>query len=1310
MVKLTPSDHVNLGAFVIMIAIVMFSFLTSDFATINPSITGAVVKQETVGDVFYDIGYESLGENELIYAGDYAKILINITNATTMNPLNNAACQYKIGSGNYSTANYRTSKNRYESSSELFSTAGTYQYIVYCNMSSYGVADINDTNSLTVYDLLPDFIIEVDAPGSSSAESNVNISFTITNQGSNFNGNVIFGIDFGDGYEVASQTVYLSGSSAETSILHTYSNIGDYTIEATVDPIDSTSESNENNNEDTDIISIYNSSAQPITCGGIGSPVSMSSDFYCDGQIYFTVDDLTLDCNNYKIYGDGKYSGQRGIYTAVPLTIKDCVISDYEIGIHGNGAITLINSTIKSTKKGIILNATGNNLTRNIFKGNTLAIHNLRESTINNNDFPSNTKHLNTTLNTDFENNYFATEFYQEILDDIINDSVTVDIIPFMNGSVRKEDSVELNPDFDGPELNVSITKEERDYTTKVKIKVNTSENASCKASEKSESYSNMDKLNSTDNIRHNIDISFMEEKTVNIYITCKDTESNPTNFISDNITIRSSIDIALGELKSEIEYYKDQKEDYEDQKDDYKKDLAKEDDPDTKEIIQEYIDELDIEISYYAKLKKYAEDLQDDLQDINNKTEDLQDDYLDEYEEDIYNLTINISDTDDIIEDMIDEESEDIYDVLKDKYNNLKTLYSKYDLNESKVREKKDLRNDHIVLFYEKEKLDMQAEIDRYLDLDELGTTVDYDIISTFEDEIDDLDDDIAEAKEEETIDDYELDIIVLENQITLNGQYKNKLNKLLDQVEDGLKYSNKNDDYKTVQELTILESKIENDIDNLDSDAETLDSDLDKKKEDLSNFESGSTTTTSTGDGNVRITITNATGSKVSQTVNDSTIYLSKATVTLYPQNNESGYIDINKLSSSPYTDEANITTFEWYNISMTADLLISLIQLEFQINNEFLTGLNTTSNDVSLYVYDNVTDGWKIAATTSQGNGTPYTFKSSVTEMGAIALGYLASNGINNSGEGPMCRPNWLCGNYSVCNENGTQNRTCIDANNCSNNNQPRTDVKQCAEETCFDEIENQDEEGVDCGGSCAQSCVTVEKAKTIPETKEKNLSALSIFLVVIIIVSTLGLVVEQVVIIKRKKKKKEMEQQPKLKNTKESKQEIEKQMKKDELQQGQAENAKAAEQQTQSEQKREYFNYQLIDQVCKKLFKYEGVDAIKAELTSQTGDSQTGDYIVQLTNYIFGKLEAGGRPGEIDEEFIKQGWDENEARHIVDYIATQYLVHQMEEYYSISEPSEDENKAMKDMFASEGYSEDLVDKAFLIFEQRNNEKNG
>ncbi len=71
---------------------------------------------------------------------------------------------------------------------------------------------------------------------------------------------------------------------------------------------------------------------------------------------------------------------------------------------------------------------------------------------------------------------------------------------------------------------------------------------------------------------------------------------------------------------------------------------------------------------------------------------------------------------------------------------------------------------------------------------------------------------------------------------------------------------------------------------------------------------------------------------------------------------------------------------------------------------------------------------------------------------------------------SGSSYSCTPRWQCRDWSECSINGTQFKICFDLNGCSEH-YTKHFYRNCTYiPTCFDGVQNGDEEGVDCGGHC------------------------------------------------------------------------------------------------------------------------------------------------------------------------------------------------------------------------------------------------
>jgi|GEM_PF-3253908 len=68
------------------------------------------------------------------------------------------------------------------------------------------------------------------------------------------------------------------------------------------------------------------------------------------------------------------------------------------------------------------------------------------------------------------------------------------------------------------------------------------------------------------------------------------------------------------------------------------------------------------------------------------------------------------------------------------------------------------------------------------------------------------------------------------------------------------------------------------------------------------------------------------------------------------------------------------------------------------------------------------------------------------------------------------GELCVERWECSEWSFCNTTSVQYRTCRDMSRCGTQFSAPDTQQNCQPETCRDGKLNQDEEGIDCGGSC------------------------------------------------------------------------------------------------------------------------------------------------------------------------------------------------------------------------------------------------
>ena len=99
--------------------------------------------------------------------------------------------------------------------------------------------------------------------------------------------------------------------------------------------------------------------------------------------------------------------------------------------------------------------------------------------------------------------------------------------------------------------------------------------------------------------------------------------------------------------------------------------------------------------------------------------------------------------------------------------------------------------------------------------------------------------------------------------------------------------------------------------------------------------------------------------------------------------------------------------------------------------------------------------------------------------------------------------ICEEKWDCNDWSICTE-GLHTRACMDLRNCGTNTTRPIESETCSKiSTCYNNIIDGDETGIDCGGSCG-ACRIVEKPSQIKIISLITLVTLSLILIVISVI--------------------------------------------------------------------------------------------------------------------------------------------------------------------------------------------------------------
>ncbi len=82
---------------------------------------------------------------------------------------------------------------------------------------------------------------------------------------------------------------------------------------------------------------------------------------------------------------------------------------------------------------------------------------------------------------------------------------------------------------------------------------------------------------------------------------------------------------------------------------------------------------------------------------------------------------------------------------------------------------------------------------------------------------------------------------------------------------------------------------------------------------------------------------------------------------------------------------------------------------------------------------------------------------------------------------------CETNWSCTDWSACTPAGDQSRTCTDGNACGTTQGKPSDTQHCSYDFCHDGLQNNNEEGMDCGGNCSEC---IDKVTDANQDKTKQ----------------------------------------------------------------------------------------------------------------------------------------------------------------------------------------------------------------------------
>lgn len=192
----------------------------------------------------------------------------------------------------------------------------------------------------------------------------------------------------------------------------------------------------------------------------------------------------------------------------------------------------------------------------------------------------------------------------------------------------------------------------------------------------------------------------------------------------------------------------------------------------------------------------------------------------------------------------------------------------------------------------------------------------------------------------------------------------------------------------------------------------------------------------------------------------------------------------------------ENTNVTV--WTNLSIPESLVLTRNGI---IINSGIPPLENETNytTAGTYVFNSSFAGNQNYSATS---------RSRILTVNSPAPPPSGGSGGGGSGGG-SCIATWSCSEWSECSA-GVQTRNCTQTNSCSNTKNKPVEIQNCVmpavtreiggsfiptqtpsrtqrkSASCFDGVQNQDEEGVDCGGVCNKTCVPPGIQKPQPTT--------------------------------------------------------------------------------------------------------------------------------------------------------------------------------------------------------------------------------
>lgn len=1281
-------------SFVFVVLFVFGSFITSEYFDREASLSGFVVK--SFSDVDYEREYilqssfvneEALFGLELYYANGTKNRNSTCYIVISCQDLNIDLSETEFECDTNNSMEFSEDKDFYILNTS-FPSVGNFQYNIACLYND--VLIITEDISFEVKRRLDDFSYGAYS-NNSKILVNVEAPLTLVFNSINDYDNVEYLWEFGyEGEELKFSKYNFSRGSNEFHFSHTYNSTGNYTFRLVIDPNNKIEEKNKSNNVIEILIEVLPYLEDEFNCI-IDKNYELQRDYFCPDGVLVEASNLELDCNGFTISGPGKNSSQVGVLIENSITVRNCTIENYNKGLVFNGRGSLFYSNIKNNNIGVVINSSNSVVENNTINENLIGFNVLRPYILkNNNILNDNSYFVNTSEALELRSNYFGTTNIDNIRNKIINSS-DFTISTYYDKSIFENDKNEifLRPVYKN--INLNVISEEHDFATKVTLNVNSSFEMKCAYDYKDSNFYDMISMGNFFDVKFERVLFFYDSAVRTFFVKCLDRNSNEFSARSNQIVTQNIFNLRLESLKKDLEFYDNAKLVSEREKERLQDSIKQETNEFRIERLREDFERESINSDYLTNMHRLTGNYIQQFERQKENIEDLKYDLNNVLNTEVSDIESRIV----ILEKQISSEYEShldrIFSSFREKIRLLEDLYlAKINiLDQDNKIEKESLKFTLILHEYNLEKNNLDRV--KFEKLNNINYNY-YDTLRNIEDEREFYLKEIEVATRNKIIKGLELDIDLYNYKKIIFDDYINDLNLLKRRIDSSIQKARQGNRLTIMSDLEYLIQDVESLIDILEISIEDLDDKISEKDSQIQEaynlrFENNNRNQISREPVSEKIFWSQAQGSDIRKelygnfNVSEINIRVDKLNYSLI----KPGSIEIKQLLLNPHSNPDRII-YDVFSIEIRNLTRFLKINLMFEQSLTSLRANNIEHKSISLLFYNTTLKDWENVKTELLSDKAIVKYESEIKKSGIYGIGVYKSATetivINETDEDveddekDECVSVWECESFSRC-VNGLRTRECIDVNKCSVLSPKKIETEECeVVPTCDDGIQNGDEEGIDCGGSCPNPCEDkldpgLEKPRDVINESEKNLSAIVWSIAVVILL--LAVVVTGIEVVVHKKHSKMLKKKSKF-----------------------VEQKKGA---------RTHLNLKLINLIIIKIIDNLSYEEIKSNLLNNKYSEIEIKSNYSLVNYIISHLRMNNTEENIANALVSSGWNEKDADMIIDHVIIQMIIYQIKKFNLESSIIEDREMLME-IFKEDGFADDVIEKAFELMSRSKN----